>query len=314
MQHRRLRASAASLVPALLLAMALSFGCAGHGGAQGSTEWRLRMLEEKYLSYEEARKARDGSVDERLQALEEKQAALSARVDGDRESDGRRLDALESALTGVKPGRAAVASVAAPASAPAREAATAPAPSAEPVEPVEPVELDGDAAVSVPSVNADDLGKGGRRVQPEPAKSASPPAKAAQKAEPAPKPARGVSDKAAYEAALSLLQRGKTDEARVRFDGFLGDYPNSPLVPNGLYWKGEALYAQRRYADAIVAFKEVTARFPRHHKAADSLLKTALAYKQLGDDENVRFHLKALREDHPDSPAAKLARQRFPNG
>lgn len=305
MQHRRLRASAASLVPALLLAMALSSGCAGQGGAQGSTEWRLRMLEEKYLSYEEARKARDGSVDERLQALEEKQAALSARVDGDRESDGRRLDALESALTGVKPGRAAAP---APASAPAQEAATAPAPSAEPVEP------GGDAAVSVPSVNADDFGKGGRRVQPEPARPASPPAKAAQKAEPAPRPARAVSDKAAYEAALSLLQRGKTEEARVRFDGFLGDYPNSSLVPNGLYWKGEALYAQRRYADAIVAFKEVTARFPKHHKAADSLLKTALAYKQLGDDENVRFHLKALREDHPDSPAAKLARQRFPNG
>jgi tol-pal system protein YbgF len=307
MQHRRLRASAASLVPALLLAMALSSGCAGQGGAQGSTEWRLRMLEEKYLSYEEARKARDGSVDERLQALEEKQVALSARVDGDRESDGRRLDALESALTGVKPGRAAVAAPAS-APAPAQEAATAPAPSAEPVEP------GGDAAVSVPSVNADDLGKGGRRVQPEPARPASPPAKAAQKAEPAPKPARAVSDKAAYEAALSLLQRGKTEEARVRFDGFLGDYPNSSLVPNGLYWKGEALYAQRRYADAIVAFKEVTARFPKHHKAADSLLKTALAYKQLGDDENVRFHLKALREDHPDSPAAKLARQRFPNG
>lgn len=308
MQHRRLRASAASLVPALLLAMALASGCAGQGAGQGSTEWRLRMLEEKYLSYEEARKARDGSVDERLQALEEKQAALSARVDGDRESDGRRLDALESSLTGVKPGRAAVASVAAPASAPAQEAATAPVPSAD------PAEKDGDAAVSVPAVSPDDLGKGGRRVQPEPVKSASPSAKAAQKAEPAPKPARGVSDKAAYEAALNLLQRGKTDEARVRFDGFLGDYPSSSLVPNALYWKGEALYAQRRYADAIVAFKEVTARFPRHHKAADSLLKIALAYKQLGDDENVRFHLKALREDHPDSPAARLARQRFPNG
>lgn len=280
MQHRRLRASAALLVPALLLATALFSGCAGQGAAQGSTEWRLRMLEEKYLSYEEARKARDSSVDERLRALEEKQAALSARVDGDRESDGRRLDALEGALAGKKDDTAQP-SVAPP-----------------------------------PSVDADDLGKGGRRVQPEPVRpepaKAAPAAKAAQK--PEPKPARPVSDKAAYEAALNLLQRGRTDEARVRFDGFLGDYPNSALVPNALYWKGEALYAQRRYADAIVAFKEVTARFPKHHKAADSLLKTALAYKQLGDDENVRFHLKALREDHPDSPAARLARQRFPNG
>ncbi|MBG3877179.1 tol-pal system protein YbgF [Desulfovibrio oxamicus] len=287
MQHRRLRASAALLVPALLFAMVLCSGCAGQGAAQGSTEWRLRMLEEKYLSYEEARKARDGSVDERLRALEEKQAALSARVDGDRESDGRRLDALEGALVS---GRGA---------SPASTAASAQAST---------VASSGDAP-AVPAVDADDLGKGGRRIQPEPARVAS---KTAQK--PEPKPAKGVSDKAAYESALNLLQRGKTDEARVRFDGFLSDYPNSALVPNALYWKGEALYAQRRYADAIVAFKEVTARFPRHHKAADSLLKIALAYKQLGDDENVRFHLKALREDHPDSPAAKLARQRFPNG
>ncbi|WP_353117761.1 tol-pal system protein YbgF [Nitratidesulfovibrio sp.] len=292
MQHRRLRASAALLVPALLFAMVLCSGCAGQGAAQGSTEWRLRMLEEKYLSYEEARKARDGAVDERLRALEEKQAALSARVDGDRESDGRRLDALEGALVS---GRG---------TSPASTAASAQASS---------VASSGDAT-AVPTVDADDLGAGGRRIQPEPAKAASPApaAKAAQK--PEPKPAKGVSDKAAYESALNLLQRGKTDEARVRFEGFLGDYPNSSLVPNALYWKGEALYAQRRYADAIVAFKEVTARFPKHHKAADSLLKTALAYKQLGDDENVRFHLKALREDHPDSTAAKLARQRFPNG
>lgn len=292
MQHRRLRASAALLVPALLFATVLCSGCAGQGGAQGSTEWRLRMLEEKYLSYEEARKARDGSVDERLRALEEKQAALSARVDGDRESDGRRLDALEGALVsgrGTSPASAAVSAQASSGTS------------------------SGDAP-AVPTVDADDLGAGGRRIQPEPAKAASPApaAKVAQK--PEPRSAKGVSDKAAYESALSLLQRGKTDEARVRFEGFLGDYPNSTLVPNALYWKGEALYAQRRYADAIVAFKEVTARFPKHHKAADSLLKTALAYKQLGDDENVRFHLKALREDHPDSTAAKLARQRFPNG
>ena len=290
MQHRRLRASAALLVPALLLAMVLCSGCAGQGTAQGSTEWRLRMLEEKYLSYEEARKARDGSVDERLRALEEKQAALSARVDGDRESDGRRLYALEGVLAGKASGQPAVAS-----------------------HPVASGAASGDVP-AVSAVDADGIGAGGRRIQPEPAKAALPAsaAKAAQK--PEPRPARGVSDKAAYESALNLLQRGKTDEARVRFEGFLGDYPNSALVPNALYWKGEALYAQRRYADAIVAFKEVTARFPKHHKAADSLLKTALAYKQLGDDENVRFHLKALREDHPDSPAAKLARQRFPNG
>lgn len=288
MQHRRIRASAALLVPALLFATVLCSGCAGQGAgqgtgqgaAQGSTEWRLRMLEEKYLSYEESRKARDGSVDERLRALEEKQAALSARVDGDRESDGRRLDALEGALAG-KTGGAT------------------------------PATMSATASEGTPSVDADDLGKGGRRVQPEPVKAA-PAAKAAQK--PEPRPAKSVSDKAAYAAALNLLQRGKADEARVRFEGFLSDYPNSSLVPNALYWKGESLYAQRRYADAIVAFKEVTARFPKHHKAADSLLKTALAYRQLGDDENVRFHLKALREDHPDSPAAKLARQRFPNG
>lgn len=299
MQHRRIRPSAALLLPAMFCAAALFSGCAGQEVAQGSTEWRLRMLEEKYLSYEEDRKARDGTVEERLRALEEKQAALSARMDGERASDGRGSDAPEAAPTDMQPDRAAAVP---PTARVMQDATGAPLPGTAPA-----ARPDGPGGASGPG----SAGNGGRSVRPEPGRSAPP-------AKPVPpgkgKAARPFSDKAAYETALNLLQSGRVDEARVRFDGFLNDRPGSALTPNALYWKGEALYAQRRYADAIMAFKEVTARFPKHQKAADALLKIVLTYKQLGDDANMRFHLKALYADHPDTSAARLARQRFSGG
>lgn len=150
---------------------------------------------------------------------------------------------------------------------------------------------------------------GGRKVEPAPAKGGrAVAAPAASRAETSAKVAGG--DKGAYQNALRLLESGKAAAAYDKFDSFAGEYPASSLVPNSLYWKGEALYAQRRYADAILAFKDVLARFPKHHKSADALLKSGLAYQKLGDKDNASFHFKALQDDFPASEAARMARSR----
>lgn len=151
---------------------------------------------------------------------------------------------------------------------------------------------------------------GGRKVEPAPAKGgrAVGAAPVASRAEAPAKAAGG--DKGAYQNALRLLESGKAAAAYDKFDSFAGEYPASSLVPNSLYWKGEALYAQRRYADAILAFKDVLARFPKHHKSADALLKSGLAYQKLGDKDNASFHFKALQDDFPASEAARMARSR----
>lgn len=112
-------------------------------------------------------------------------------------------------------------------------------------------------------------------------------------------------EEAAYKAALALATSGKSAAAQIKFREFLQAYPSSKYAPNAHYWIGECLYAQRQYGDALLQFKEVTARYPRHHKSADALLKAGMTYNRLGDKENAALQYKALVTDFPKSEAAR---------
>ena len=129
-------------------------------------------------------------------------------------------------------------------------------------------------------------------------------------AKPAPKPAPKT-EKGAYEAALALQEAGKNAESRKAMAAFLESYPSSVYVPNALYWIGESYYSQLQWEQAILSFKDVASRFPKHAKAADALLKLGMCYEKLKDKDNARFHYEALIEDFPGSRAAGLAKTRL---
>lgn len=116
----------------------------------------------------------------------------------------------------------------------------------------------------------------------------------------------------AYEAALDLL-RNKNDVtgAKKAFDDFLITHKDHRLIPNAFYWLGETHYVQKRFAQAILTYKEIPKRFPTHTKAADALFKIGLAYISLGDIENARFNLETLVKEYPKSSAAPLAEERL---
>ncbi len=114
-----------------------------------------------------------------------------------------------------------------------------------------------------------------------------------------------------YQKALTAFEAGKTETARDLFTAFLKDNPASSLTPNAGYWLGECYYSLKRYDTAIITFKDVVAKYPRHPKAAASMLKAGFAYARLGDKDNAKFYLETLVHDFPDSQPAKLARQRL---
>jgi tol-pal system protein YbgF len=102
---------------------------------------------------------------------------------------------------------------------------------------------------------------------------------------------------------------GHPGQARELFAAFQQRYPRHALEPNVLYWYGETYYSEKRYAQAILALKDVIRKYPDHPKAADALLKTIFAYEKLDDAENADFYRKVLLEDYPDSHAARLLRK-----
>ncbi|MFW5487510.1 MAG: tol-pal system protein YbgF [Desulfovibrio sp.] len=114
-----------------------------------------------------------------------------------------------------------------------------------------------------------------------------------------------------YHRGQALVSAEKYEEGREVLNEFLGKNKQNPLVPNALYWLGESYYGEKRFAQAILTFKDVTQDYPKHHKAAAALLKIGYSYDKLGDAANARFYLQALLDEYPTSDPARLARQKL---
>ncbi len=127
---------------------------------------------------------------------------------------------------------------------------------------------------------------------------------------PAMQPAAPVSaSKSLYEQGMTLVRAEKGEEGRTLLNQFLETDPQSALVPNAIYWIGESHYLDKNYPQAILVFKDVTRRFPKHHKAAAALLKIGMCYQMMGEKDNATLYLRALLKDHPKSEPAPAARK-----
>ena len=140
----------------------------------------------------------------------------------------------------------------------------------------------------------------------EPANLSAPDAASARNKAP-----RSNSGAAAYDKALALYNKGNYSQAAQDFAAFIQANPASPLAANALYWQGECSYSQGKYSESIILFKDVAAKYPKHAKAAASLLKAGYAYERMSDMENARFYWQILLDDYPGSAPAALARKKM---
>ncbi|MBP2689317.1 MAG: lipoprotein [Deltaproteobacteria bacterium] len=88
-------------------------------------------------------------------------------------------------------------------------------------------------------------------------------------------------------------------------------YPNHKLVPNALYWKGEAYFAEKDYENAILTFQDVVDKYPRGDKAPDAMYKQGLSFLALKDSTNARIILDLVPKKYPKSKAAELAKKKL---
>ena len=118
-------------------------------------------------------------------------------------------------------------------------------------------------------------------------------------------------EKAGYTRAYDLLARGQNDSAVASFDDFLMKYPDGPYSDNAWYWQGEAMYAQRKFEDALRNFGVVVNSFPDSTKVPDARLKIGFALYEQGEYLQARTILTGVQEDYPGRSAAVLARKRL---
>jgi tol-pal system protein YbgF len=110
-----------------------------------------------------------------------------------------------------------------------------------------------------------------------------------------------------YRAALGLLRARNFEAALAAFEAFVARHPGHALTDNAVYWQGEAHYAERRYREALEQFESLVAHYPRSNKLADALLKIGLCHRRLGDGERAAQYFHRVREQYPNSDAARIA-------
>jgi len=137
---------------------------------------------------------------------------------------------------------------------------------------------------------------------------------AVEKAAVAPVPAAGaagMTDEAAYQAALELLKAGRYDEAEAAFESFLRERPGSELGDNARYWLGETRYAQRDFAGAEKTFAELVKGSPDARKVPDAMLKQGYCQYEQKRYDAARTTLNKVIKQYPDTSAAREARDRL---
>jgi len=114
-----------------------------------------------------------------------------------------------------------------------------------------------------------------------------------------------------YKHAKSLLDQGKTEQARGEFERFLSLFPDSENADNARFWVAESYYRDKWYEKAILEYQAVIENYPKGNKLPAALLKQGYAFEKLGETANSRLILKELIKKFPDTSEAKIARKKI---
>ena len=114
-----------------------------------------------------------------------------------------------------------------------------------------------------------------------------------------------------YEVGVGQVKGGNPKKGRETLSDFAVKYPNHKLIPNVLYWKGEAFYAEKDYENAILTFQDVVDKYPRGEKAPDAMYKQGLSFLALKDTKNARILLDLVQKKYPKSKAAEMAKKKL---
>lgn len=116
---------------------------------------------------------------------------------------------------------------------------------------------------------------------------------------------------AEYRAAVDLVRGGKYEESIAALRAFLEHFPRHDYADNAQYWLGEAFYAQKDYAHALIEFRATIETYPRGNKVPDALLKVGYCYQALGKTDKAHAILEQVVNLYPKTEPAALATKRL---
>lgn len=105
-----------------------------------------------------------------------------------------------------------------------------------------------------------------------------------------------------YRTALNLLlEEGNSADSVALFQNYVERFPTGRLMPNALYWQGEAYILLADYLRAREAFERVLRDYPEDPKAAGAMLKLGVVFNLMGERGMAEQTWRDLPLRYPDS-------------
>lgn len=121
-----------------------------------------------------------------------------------------------------------------------------------------------------------------------------------------------LSETDTYQQAVDLvLKQRKYAEAIPAFKSFISQYPNSTFADNANYWLGQLLYNQGDLTQAKLAFENVVNNYKESGKRADSLVKLGMIAEKSNDKNAARGFYNRVIKEYASSAAARIAQQQL---
>ncbi|MDR2489509.1 MAG: tol-pal system protein YbgF [Desulfovibrio sp.] len=114
---------------------------------------------------------------------------------------------------------------------------------------------------------------------------------------------------ALYDAGIKAFDQRRYKDAVVAFKNFSATFPKHNLASNAHFWEGESYFQMQDYARAALAYQEVIAKFPGSGKIQSAMLKQGIALYNAGKKPAAQERLQELIKRYPSSPEASRAKQ-----
>jgi TolA-binding protein len=136
-----------------------------------------------------------------------------------------------------------------------------------------------------------------------------PPAVPVPVAAPPPPLGPGMSPQRLFDTAQADYYGGQWDLCTSGFDTYLRTFPKSEMAHEAQFYVGECNLQAGNNQEAVAAYNQVIAMYPRTRSVAPAYYKRGLAFERLGQIERARESFEAAIKNFPDSDAARLAKQ-----
>lgn len=120
-----------------------------------------------------------------------------------------------------------------------------------------------------------------------------------------------VEEQLSYVGAFELVKTRQYEKAIPAMQQFLSQYPQGPYAANAHYWLGELLLLKKDLTGAVKEFKTVVEDFSDSNKLAAAKFKLGVTYIRLGENDKGRVELQHVREQFPNTSAARLAKAKL---